>query len=53
MPWNRPFRWHFTHNIADKVIKGTKEERTELRKKEGYTVISKTGEFEQLKLERF
>ena len=36
-------------DIADKVIKGTKEERIELRKKEGYTIISKTGNFEQLK----
>ena len=36
-------------DIADKVIKGTKEERIELRKKEGYTIISKTGDFEQLK----
>ena len=40
-------------DIADKVITGTTEERIELRKKEGYTVISKTGDFEQLKLERF
>lgn len=40
-------------DIADKVIKGTKEERIELRKKEGYTVISKSGDFEQLKLESF
>ena len=37
-------------DIADKVIKGTKEERIELRKKEGYTIISKTGDFEQLKI---
>ena len=36
-------------DIADKVIKGTKEERIELRKKEEYTIISKTGNFEQLK----
>lgn len=36
-------------DIADKVIKGTTEERTELRKKEGYTIISQTGDFEQLK----
>ena len=34
-------------DIADKVIKGTKEERTELRKKEGYTIISQTGDFEK------
>lgn len=37
-------------DIADKIIKGTKEERIELRKKDGYTIISKTGEFEQLKI---
>lgn len=36
-------------DIADKVVKGTKEERIELRKKEGYTIISQTGDFEQLK----
>lgn len=36
-------------DIADKVIKGTKEERIELRKKEGYTIISKTGDYELLK----
>ncbi len=36
-------------DIADKIIKGTKEERIELRKKEGYTIISQTGNFEQLK----
>ena len=36
-------------DIADKVIKGTKEERIELRKKEGYTIISQTGNFEQIK----
>ena len=39
-------------DIADKVIKGTKEEKIELRKKEGYTIISKTGDFEQLKLKK-
>ena len=33
-------------DIADTVIEGTKEERTELRKKEGYTVIAKTGNYE-------
>ena len=37
-------------DIADKIIKGTKEERIELRKKEGYTIISQTGNFEQLKI---
>lgn len=36
-------------DIADKVIKGTKEERIALRKKEGYTIISKIGDYEQLK----
>ena len=36
-------------DIADTVIEGTKEERTELRKKEGYTVIAKTGNYEELK----
>ncbi len=36
-------------DIADKVIKGTKEERIELRKKDGYTITSQTGNFEQLK----
>ena len=35
-----------------KIIKGTKEERIELRKKEGYTIISQTGNFEQLKLKK-
>ena len=39
-------------DIADKIIKGTKEERIELRKKEGYTIISQTGDFEQLKLKK-
>lgn len=39
-------------DIADKVIKGTKEERIELRKKEGYTIISQTGNFEQLKIKK-
>ena len=36
-------------DIADKIMIGTKEERIELRKKEGYTIISKTGDFEKLK----
>ena len=39
-------------DIADKVVKGTKEDRIELRKKEGYTIISQTGNFEQLKLKK-
>lgn len=36
-------------DISDKVIIGNKEEKIELRKKEGYTLISKTGDYEQLK----
>ena len=36
-------------DIADKVIIGTKEERTELRKKDGYSIISKSGDYEKLK----
>ncbi len=36
-------------DIADEVLVLTKEERIELRKKEGYTVIKKTGDYEQLK----
>ena len=36
-------------DIADKVVKGTKEDRIELRKKEGYTIISQTGDFDKLK----
>lgn len=36
-------------DIADKVIKGTKDERIALRKREGYTIISKVGNYEQLK----
>ncbi len=39
-------------DIADKVIKATKEERIELRKKEGYTIISKIGDYESLKSEK-
>lgn len=31
-----------------KVIIGTKEERIKLRKKEGYTIISKNGDYQQL-----
>ena len=37
-------------DIADEVIKGTLEERTELRKRDGYTIISKDGDYEQLKI---
>lgn len=36
-------------DIADKVIKGTTDERTALRKRDGYTIISKVGNYEQLK----
>lgn len=36
-------------DIADTVIEGTKEERTELRKKEGYTIVTKTENYEELK----
>jgi len=36
-------------DIADRIIKTTKEERNELRKKDGYSIISKVGDYEQLK----
>lgn len=36
-------------DIADKVIKGTNDERIALRKRDGYTIISKVGNYEQLK----
>lgn len=36
-------------DIADEILKQTKEERSELRRKEGYTIISKTGDYEKLK----
>ena len=36
-------------DIADEVRETTVEERRELRKKEDYTVISKTGDYERLK----
>ena len=36
-------------DIAYKLIIGTREERIELRKKDGYNVISKTGNYEELK----
>ena len=36
-------------DISDEVLVLTKEERTELRKKEGYTITSKTGDYELLK----
>ena len=36
-------------DIADEVITGTQEEKINLRKKEGYIVISKNGDFEKLK----
>lgn len=37
-------------DIADEVIKATKEERIEVRKKDGYKIISKVGNYEQLKV---
>lgn len=37
-------------DIADKVISGTREDRINLRKKDGYIVLRKTGDYEQLKL---
>lgn len=36
-------------DIADKVVEATKEERIALRKKDGYTILSKYGVFEKLK----
>ena len=36
-------------DIANELLVLTKEERTELRKKDGYNVISKTGNYEELK----
>ncbi len=36
-------------DIADEVLKQTKEERSILRRKEGYTIIDKTGEYEKLR----
>lgn len=36
-------------DIADKVVQATKEERIALRKKDGYTILSKYGVFEKLK----
>ena len=36
-------------DIADEVIIGTKEERTKLREKDGYTVINESGNYEKLK----
>jgi len=35
-------------DIADRIIKTTKEERNELRKKDGYSIISKVGDYEKL-----
>lgn len=37
-------------DVADKVISGTREDRINLRKKDGYIVLRKTGDYEQLKL---
>lgn len=36
-------------DIADKVVEATKEERIALRKKDGYTILSKDGIFEKMK----
>ena len=36
-------------DIADKIIIQNKEERKELRKKDGYTITNRTGDFEELK----
>ena len=41
-------RYFAAQTLVD-IYAETKEERIELRKKEGYTIISKTGDFEQLK----
>ncbi|MBR2704540.1 MAG: peptide deformylase [Clostridia bacterium] len=35
-------------DVADEVLKQTKEERLELRKRDGYTIISRTGDYEEL-----
>ena len=40
-------------DIADKVFLSTDEERRELRKREGYTIVSKTGDYEKLKKDDF
>lgn len=36
-------------DIADEVVEATKEERIALRKKDGYTILSKYGVFEKMK----
>lgn len=36
-------------DIADKVIEATKEQRIDLRKKDGYTILSKTGVYAELR----
>ncbi len=36
-------------DVADEVLKQTKEERAEYRKRDGYTIISKIGDYEKLK----
>lgn len=36
-------------DIADEIIKATKEERIALRKKDGYMIISRSGDYKQLK----
>ena len=39
-------------DIADEVLEMTKEERIDLRKKEGYTIIRKDGEYEEYLTEK-
>ena len=39
-------------DIADEVVEMTKEERIELRKKEGYTIISRDGDYEEYLTEK-
>ena len=36
-------------DIADKVVEATKEQRIELRKNDGYNILSKTGVYDKLK----
>ncbi len=40
----------FHMDIADKLIKATREERIALRKKDGYKILSKDGLYDELKL---
>ena len=39
-------------DIADEVLEMTKEERIDLRKKEGYTILRKDGEYEEYLTEK-